>query len=68
MECCLIVVGTATEFLTDTRRGLDCYDALRLRISDDVRDRLRQNPLSSLIRLSADVPAESSVLAMGGTR
>lgn len=68
MECCLIVVGTATEFLTDTRRGLDCYDALRLRISDDVRDRIRQNPLSSLIRLSADVPAESSAFAMRGSR
>lgn len=59
MECCLVVVGTAAEFLTDERRGLECYDALRLRISDEVRDRARQNPLSSLIRLSAESDAES---------
>lgn len=65
MECCLVVVGTATEFFTDPRRGLDCYDALRLRISDEVRDRTRQNPLSSLIRLSADVAAHPPVVSGG---
>lgn len=65
MECCLIVVGTATEFLTDPRRGLDCYDALRLRISDEVRDRSRQNPLSALIRLSASVNVAMPAAAAG---
>lgn len=64
MECCLVIVGTATEFLTDTRRGLDCYDALRLRISDEVRDRARENPLSSLVRVSA-VGIEAELVTAG---
>lgn len=68
LECCLVVVGAASEFLTDTRRGLDCYDALRLRISDDVRDRRRQNPLSSLVRLADGRPAETGVLAREATQ
>lgn len=62
MEGCLIVVGTAREFLTDARRGLACYDALRLRISDEVRDRTKPNPLSPLIRLSADSTVRSEIL------
>ena len=41
------------EFLTDTRRGLSRYEALKLRIWDEVRDRQYQNPLGALIRLSA---------------
>lgn len=53
LECCLIAVVAAPEFLTDERRGLNRYDALRLRIADEVRDRRRQNPLASLIRLSS---------------
>ena len=61
MEGCLLVTGTAREFLTDSRRGLACYDALRLRISDEVRDRDRPNPLGSLIRL-AGATDESGVL------
>jgi hypothetical protein len=61
MEGCLLVIGTAQEFLTDPRRGLACYDALRLRISDEVRDRARPNPLGSLIRLAGGT-GESAVL------
>ena len=53
LECCLIAVVAPREFLPGERRGLDCYDALRLRISDEVRDRHRQNPFSSLIRISS---------------
>ena len=34
-------------------RGLDAYQALKLRIFDEVRDRHRDNPFSSLIRLVA---------------
>ena len=52
LEACLIVVITAQEFLTDSRRGLECYDALRLRIADEVRDRTRANPLASLVRIA----------------
>ena len=40
------------EFLTDVRRGLNRYEALKLRIWDEVRDRQYQNPLGALIRLS----------------
>ena len=43
----------APELLNDTNRGVDAYQALKLRISDEVRDRQRDNPYSSLIRLGA---------------
>lgn len=53
MEGCLIVVFASKEFLDpDDRRGLSRYDALKLRIWDEVRDRQRQNPLASLVRLA----------------
>ena len=51
-NCCIVVLP-AMEFLTDTNRGLDAYQALKLRIFDEVRDRERDNPFSSLIRLGA---------------
>jgi hypothetical protein len=46
-----VVVLPAVEFLTDSGRGLDAYQALKLRIFDEVRDRERDNPFSSLVRL-----------------
>lgn len=52
MEGCLIVVFTSKDFLNDDKRGLNRYDALKLRIWDEVRDRQRQNPLASLVRLA----------------
>lgn len=52
LEGGMIVVLAGPEFIDDDRRGLNRYDALRLRISDEVHDRLRQNPLASLVRLS----------------
>jgi hypothetical protein len=51
-HCCVVVVA-APEFLTDHNRGLDAYQALKLRIYDEVRDRHRDNPYSSLVRLGA---------------
>lgn len=51
-NCCVVVVA-APEFLSDPNRGLDAYQALKLRIFDEVRDRLRDNPYSSLVRLGA---------------
>ena len=53
MESLMMVVLAPPEFITDERRGLSRYDALKMRIWNEVRDRQRQNPLSSLIRLSA---------------
>ncbi len=53
LESLLLVVFVPPEFLTDTRRGLSRYEALKLRIWDEVRDRQYQNPLGALIRLGA---------------
>jgi len=52
---CLVLVVAAPEFLDidgPRSRGLGAYDALRLRVWDEVRDRRRANPHSALIRLS----------------
>ncbi len=54
---CLIVVVASPELLTDPIRGLGCYEALKLRIWDEVRDREVPNPLAALIRLSGSAPA-----------
>ncbi len=51
-HCCVLVVA-APELLSDQNRGLDAYQALKLRIYDEVRDRNRDNPYSSLVRLGA---------------
>jgi hypothetical protein len=51
-HCCVVVIA-APEFLTDGGRGLDAYQALKLRIFDEVRDRYLDNPFSSLVRLGA---------------
>ena len=54
---CLIVVVPDAEFLADDEaprsRGLGAYDALRLRVIDEVRDRRLANPMASLVRLSS---------------
>lgn len=51
-HCCVVVLA-APELLADHNRGLDAYQALKLRIYDEVRDRRRDNPYSSLVRLGA---------------
>lgn len=51
-HCCVVVVASP-EFVTDPHRGIDAYQALKLRILDEVRDRRRDNPYSSLVRLGA---------------
>lgn len=48
----LVLVVADPSFLTDTNRGLDAYQALKLRIFDEVRDRHRDNPFSSLVRVA----------------
>ena len=47
----MVVAGP--EFTSDPARGVDAYQALKLRIYDEVRDRNRDNPYSSLVRLGA---------------
>jgi len=56
LEGCLIVVMAPEAFVKDERRGLNRYEALKLRIWDDVRDKRRQNPFAPLVRLSSDMP------------
>jgi hypothetical protein len=50
---CAIVVVAAPEFITDETRGMSAYQALQLRIHHEVRDRTRDNPYASLIRLGS---------------
>jgi len=47
----LLVFLTDERFVKEERRGLRAYDALRLRLSDDVRDRDRPNPLAPMVLL-----------------
>ncbi len=53
MESSFIVVIASKPFLSDERRGVSRYDALKLRIWDEVRDKHRENPFASLIRISS---------------
>jgi hypothetical protein len=57
MEGLLMVVLTPQEFLTDARRGVDRYEALKLRVWDDIRPKHRQNPLASLVRIQDETAA-----------
>jgi hypothetical protein len=55
MEYGLVAVAAPPVFLQpDERRSVWRYDALRLRIWDEVRDEHRANPLSSLVRLAPE--------------
>ena len=53
MEGLLVIILAPKGFLQDDKRGLSRYDALKLRIWDEVRDSQRQNPLASMVRLSS---------------
>ncbi len=56
MTACLLVVTPAAEFLDvePLGRGMGAYDALRLRVFDEVRDGRLVNPMGTLVRLSRD--------------
>jgi len=51
----LLVIALADDALTgeDPKRSLNAYDALRMRVSDDVRATGRDNPLAALVRLES---------------
>jgi len=53
MESAVVVVLAAPEFLDDNDRGLSTYRALYARVADEVRGRVRDNPVAGLIRLAA---------------
>ena len=48
-----IIVLAAPEFLSDDDRGLRMYRALEARVAEEVRDRVRDNPVAGLVRLGA---------------
>ena len=55
LSSCFCLVTIAPETLTDPKRGIDQhYDALKYRIWDEVRDRVRTNPLAALVRTAGD--------------
>jgi hypothetical protein len=51
LEGMLIVVVAPPELLTDSFRGLNRYQALKMRLIDDVRVRARQNLLAPLVHV-----------------
>ena len=61
LESLLLVVVAPPTFLTDPRRGFSRYEALKLRVWDERRDRHYQNPLGALIQLE-EVAKERSDL------
>ncbi len=52
-HACFVGVLVGPDFLQDDRRGVRSYQALYFRIWDEVYDRNRENPLSSLTRIAA---------------
>jgi hypothetical protein len=60
IEGMLMVVLAPEEFLMDARRGVDRYEALKLRVWDDIRPKQRQNPLASLVRIQGQEKASHS--------
>jgi hypothetical protein len=54
----LMVIVLADEALTgfDPKRSLNAYDALKMRVWDDVRATGRDNPLAALVRLHSERP------------
>ena len=59
IEGLLMTVLAPQEFLTDSRRGVDRYEALKLRVWDDIRPKHRQNPLASLVRIQGQEQAQN---------
>ena len=49
----LMVIAPPTFLHPDERRGVYSYDALRMRIWDEIYDKQRVNPFSTLLRLSS---------------
>ncbi len=54
MAGCLFCFLVGPEFVEDDHRGLRGYPALHLRLTDDVRDRRRANPLAPMVRIAED--------------
>ncbi|MDH5775279.1 MAG: ATP-binding protein [Nitrospirota bacterium] len=70
MEGLLLVVITPKAFLTDQRLGLNRYEALKLRIWDDVRDKSHPNPFAPMVRITEEPThfVENRLVARVGSR
>ncbi len=55
MQHFLLVAAAGPGLVFNDKRGLDCYSALKLRTSDDVRVRNHANPLGALVRLEGGI-------------
>jgi hypothetical protein len=55
MDGLFFMVSGSSDLLTDEQRGIDIYTALKLRVSDEVRNLSVDNPLSTLVRLRDDL-------------
>jgi hypothetical protein len=53
----LVVAVVPPDLVSDEKRGLPSYEALQLRVADEVRDRRRTNPFASLVRLDVRLEA-----------
>lgn len=53
LERCCVIAVCSPELLTDESRGLDAYQALKMRVFNEVHDRRRDNPFSSLVRVGS---------------
>jgi hypothetical protein len=51
LKSTLFVFMTNESFLSDFKLGIRNYEALRLRLTDEVRDRNRPNPFAPMVRL-----------------
>lgn len=52
LEGLLLVFHADSAFLTNPQRGLESHQALRMRLTDEVYDSRRPNPLSPMVRLA----------------
>ncbi len=52
IEGTMVIVTVPSTFISDQRRGLERYQALKMRLWSDVRLRNVQNPMAPMIRLS----------------
>jgi hypothetical protein len=49
----IVIASKEFEFTSRTKRSIDLYPPLKLRIIDDVRDKRRANPLGPLVRVAS---------------
>jgi hypothetical protein len=53
MDSCFVAAVASPEFRDDEQRGLDIYQALKMRVADEVRAIQQDNPMASLVRVDS---------------